>query len=260
MCSLAPMARAPEYARMLATMREFFRLIGRSSEGAHVIELDGVVGSVCPAVPERSLPNSVVYESEEALIAALPELAAHYADHVDAWTVWTPEADRRAAAALEEAGHKLDATPAAMTLDLAELGEPPELDYREGPDQLGTVHAINDNSYEFEGTPFTDMSVNRPAEATRNYVALLEGQAAAALSIIEHEGDAGVMEVATLPQARGRGLASRLMHRALWDSRERGCEISTLQATKKGEPVYTRLGYKSHGALEMWERRRLYVP
>ena len=68
------MARTPEYERMLNSMRAFFRLVGRSSEGAHAIELDGVLGCVCPAVPERSLPNSVVYESQEALIAALPEL------------------------------------------------------------------------------------------------------------------------------------------------------------------------------------------
>ena len=32
--------------------------------------------------------------------------------------------------------------------------------------------------------------------------------------------------------------------------------MSSLQATKLGEPVYARLGYKSHGALQMWEKRR----
>ena len=54
----------------------------------------------------------------------------------------------------------------------------------------------------------------------------------------------------------GRGLAGRLMHRALWDARANGCDLSSLQATKMGEPVYARLGYESHGALQMWEKRR----
>src|SRR5687767_7517521 len=142
------MPRSEPYERMLKSMRAFFRLVGRSSEGAHVIELDGVVGCVCPKVPARSLPNSVVYESEAALVAAIPELASRYdAAGVDAWTVWVPEDDIDAAAALRDAGHHLDADPAGMTMDLAELGEPPEVDYREGDELLPTVASINDRAY-----------------------------------------------------------------------------------------------------------------
>src|SRR5688572_9377425 len=141
---------------MLKSMREFFRLVGRSSEGAHVIELDGVMGSVCPRVPERSLPNSVVYESQDALIAALPELARRYDEAgIDAWTVWTPEEDTAAAAALAAAGHALDADPAGMTRELADLSEPDGgLDYRTGDELLPVIASINDRAYPFEGTPF----------------------------------------------------------------------------------------------------------
>jgi hypothetical protein len=46
------------------------------------------------------------------------------------------------------------------------------------------------------------------------------------------------------------------MRRALADGRERGCEVTTLQATKLGRPVYERLGYRGFGTIEMWERRR----
>jgi GNAT superfamily N-acetyltransferase len=91
---------------------------------------------------------------------------------------------------------------------------------------------------------------------TLNYVADLDGEPASVLSILPVDGDACVWAVATLPAARGRGLAGRLMHRALWDARSAGCDLSTLQATKMGEPVYTRLGYAHHGALQMWEKRR----
>ena len=51
------------------------------------------------------------------------------------------------------------------------------------------------------------------------------------------------------------GLAAALMRRALADGRARGNEVSTLQATKLGRPVYERLGYRSFGTIEMWERR-----
>jgi GNAT superfamily N-acetyltransferase len=251
------MARAPEYERMLKSIRVFLRLIGRGSEGAHVVDLDGVLASVCPSVPERSLPNSVVYESQDALIAALPELARHYEEAgVEAWTVWTPEDDADAIAALDEAGHKLDATPAAMSLDLAELEEPPEVDYRTGDDLVPDVGSINDRAYPVDGEPFSRMMVEQPTGVTSNYVADVDGEPAACLQILPVEGDACVLLVATVPEARGRGLAARLMQRALWDAREAGCDLSTLQATKLGEPVYARMGYRRHGALQMWEKRR----
>ena len=241
---------------MLNSMRAFFRLVGRSSEGAHVIELDGVMASVCPKVPDRSLPNSVVYESQEALIAAVPELARRYEEAgIEAWTVWTPEADTDVAAALEAAGHKLDADPSAMTLDLSEIAEPDEFDYRTGDELRAVVASINDRSYPFDGTPFSDLTERCPAGVTRNYVAYAGDEPAACVAILPVDGDAGVFEVATLPEARGQGLCGLLFKRALWDAREEGCDISTLQATKKGEPVYARLGYRSHGALQMWERR-----
>lgn len=251
------MTRPPAYERLLSSMRAFFRLVGRSSEGAHVIELDGVVGSVCPAVPERSLPNSVAYESQDALIAALPDLTRRYdAAGVDAWTVWAPEDDAEAIAALDAAGHKLDGDPAAMTLELARLGEPPAIEYRTGDDLIPVVGEINDRSYPVEGAPFTRMMSAHPPGETLNYVADVGGEPAACLQILPVDGDALVLLVATLPDARGRGLAGRLLHRALFDAREEGCDLSSLQATKLGEPVYARLGYESHGALQMWEKRR----
>ena len=251
------MSRAPAYERMLGSMREFFRLVGRSSEGAHVVDLDGVIGSVCPKVPERSLPNSVIYETQDALVAALPELARRYDDaRIEAWTVWVPEDDVDAAAALADAGHELDADPAAMTLELAGLGEPPDIECRTGDDLIPVVAEINDKSYPVEGTPFMRMMAGHPPGVTWNYVADLDGEPGACLQILPVDADACVLLVATVPEARGRGLAGRLMQRALWDAREAGCDMSSLQATKLGEPVYARLGYESHGALQMWERRR----
>jgi len=242
---------------MLANVRAFFRLVGRSSEGAHVIELDGVLGCVCPKVPGRSLPNSVIYESQEGLIAAIPELAQRYDEAgIDAWTVWVPEDDTDVATALRDAGHKLDATPAAMTMELSDLREPPDLDYRTGDELVPILASINDRAYAFDGTPWTDFTSQQPAGVALTYVAYADGEPASTLAVLDVDGDAGIYSVATLQNARGRGLAGGLMKRALWDARERGCETTSLQATKKGEPVYARLGYRRHGALQMWERRR----
>jgi GNAT superfamily N-acetyltransferase len=88
------------------------------------------------------------------------------------------------------------------------------------------------------------------------YVARHDGRNACCMGIFEHEGDACVQLVGTIPEARGRGLASRLLLRALADARERGCRTTTLQATRAGHPVYTRLGYRDLGRIQMWERRK----
>jgi GNAT superfamily N-acetyltransferase len=251
------MDRTPAYERMLTSMRACFHVLSRSSAGAHVLELDGVMAAVAPKVPERSLPNSVIYESQEALITALPALASHYDEAgVDAWTVWTPDDDEQAAAALRDAGHALDADPAAMTRDLADLDEPPVIEYRTGDHLMPVLADINDRAYGHGDGAFTRMLAEHPTGVTWNYVADVGGEPAACLEILPVDGDASVYWVATLPEARGRGLAGGLLRRALWDAREAGCDMSSLQATKLGEPVYARLGYTSHGALQMWEKRR----
>ena len=72
----------------------------------------------------------------------------------------------------------------------------------------------------------------------------------------DHEGDCGVYAVATVPEARGRGLTSALLAHALADARERGCTTTTLEATRMGHSVYERLGYRPLGPVAMWERRR----
>lgn len=143
-----------------------------------------------------------------------------------------------------------------MAMDLAGLPEPREIDYRTGDDLMPVVAAINDSAYPFDGTPFSDFTSQHPHGVTVNYVAHLDGEPAATVVIFPVGGDASVWDVATLPEARGRGLCARLMHRALGDARANGCDFSSLQATKLGEPVYARLGYESQGALELWEKRR----
>jgi predicted acetyltransferase len=61
--------------------------------------------------------------------------------------------------------------------------------------------------------------------------------------------------VAVVPEARGRNIAGNLLAHALADAADRGLETSTLVATRLGRPVYERLGYRSFGTLQMWERR-----
>jgi ribosomal protein S18 acetylase RimI-like enzyme len=244
------------WRRMLESMRVFFR-VTPSPSGGHSVELDGVVAAVTPAVPERSLPNSVVYESEDALASALDELATIYdRAGVLAWTVWTPEHHERARSLLGQAGHSLDAAPTAMIAGLDEVEPPrPEDPAPDSEPSLADLGRVNDLAYG-TGDSFQRVVGQGRADPAFTYIARVDGEPAASVVSQDHGGDCSIWWVATVPDARGRGLASGLMRRALADGRARGCEVTTLQATRTGRPVYERLGYRPLGAIEMWERRR----
>jgi GNAT superfamily N-acetyltransferase len=242
---------------MGASLREFNAALAAASPGARLLEAEGVTGLLTPRAPDRSLFNSVVYEDAAALEAALPGLAAEYEEGgIRAWTVWVPEADAAARAALQAAGHLLDASPRAMARELDGIerpaGPPPDRD-----SSLAELAEVNEAAY---GTPpgmFTRTVEGAPAGAFNLYATREAGRAVAVLATIHHRGgDCGVYLVATAPAAQRRGLAAALMLHALADARDAGCATTTLQATRAGTPVYARLGYRDLGAIEMWERRR----
>jgi GNAT superfamily N-acetyltransferase len=191
-------------------------------------------------------------------MGALDELAAAYDEAgVEAWTVWVPEADAGAAAALADAGHVLDAEPRAMGAELAAIERPDlgELDWFRDCD-LETVGRVNDAAYGFGEDGLMPIIATMPPDRVHTYGANVDGETAAVMMTIDSGDDAEVAWVATEEAARGRGLATALMAQALWDARERGLRTATLQATKLGAGVYERVGFRDLGALQMWERRR----
>ena len=241
---------------MHAGLQAFYRLVVTGAEDSRLLEREGVTAAVVPAAADRSVANGVVYDSAERLAAGLDELAAVYEEAgVRAWTVWVPQHDRESAQLLRDRGHVLDADPAAMVLELERFQRSPsagvEIDPQADP---ADVARLNDAVYGYDGD-FTRAFGRMRMEGAHAYAAIVDGEPVACTVALDHAGDCCITFVATLPQARGRGLASELMTRALADARERGCTSTSLQATKAGEPVYARLGYRSLGPLQMWERR-----
>jgi GNAT superfamily N-acetyltransferase len=241
---------APGTRGMVATFGAFAR-----SAGAEVLERDNIFAIFNPAVKERSVFNSVVYSDPAGLASAHDELAAAYAERGCAWTVWVPEDDTATAALLAAAGHRLDAEPRAMGAPLSAFTEPDlgDLDWTDagGIEDAG---ALNDAAYGYpRGTWMRGIGTN--TEGLRTYLARLDGEPASTVAVRYADGDCPVWNVATSERARGRGLATRLMAKALADARAAGCETTTLQATALGAPIYRRLGYQDFGSLQMWEHR-----
>ncbi len=243
-------------ARQCASqMATFAANIG--SAGSVLRPADGVIATVVPSVPNRSLPNSVLYADAGALTdEVLDELGAAYRrggrpgmDCVGASRGRCrdiaagrarPPARRRADADGGRAGG--DGPDAARAAGMGAATE------------LGVAGRLNDRAYGMPGD-FERLGGAMTDEQTVAWVARVDGEPAGCAGIHVHEGDAEVWMVAVVPEARGRGLSAEILRHALSAAARAGATTTSLEASAMGEATYRRLGYRSLGRLGMWEKR-----
>ena len=79
--------------------------------------------------------------------------------------------------------------------------------------------------------------------ALRNYVGWLHGRPVAVSALLYGREAAGIWNVGTLPDARGRGIGRETTLAALRDARAAGHATSVLGSSPLGFPVYTRIGF-----------------
>jgi GNAT superfamily N-acetyltransferase len=222
-----------------------------------LFERDGVIASLCQAVPERAVLNSATYDTVPDLTDSLEELTGAYdAAGVAASAVWVPWPDSpRLRSVLLRTGHRLLGTDVGMAMYLDELRAPSaaEPDWSEGwaPEAIGELH---DTVYPTTAGAFVS-GHELLSDAVHAYVARVDDAPAAFVIVFDNDTDCVFWYAGTSESARRRGLCSWLLHHALVDAHGRGCVTTTCQATPMGEPVYARLGYRSLCGLHFWERR-----
>ncbi len=243
--------------RAIDGVRDEVEAFGSGAPSSRLIRREGLVASLTPASPQRSLFNSVFLDDPAALAREYEALAEAYEGAgVQAWTVWVTDKDRAPAEFLADRGHVLDAAPRAMAMELdqpPEVPDPPE-GIEPGPCHAPTAAALNDRAYGYDENGF------RAALAEETSIrwqgAYAAGEPVGCVGTIEIGDDCCVTGVATPAEQRGRGIASWLLLRALAAARAEGAATASLQATKAGAPIYERLGFRDLGFIEMWELRR----
>ncbi len=90
--------------------------------------------------------------------------------------------------------------------------------------------------------------------AARYFVVEHDGEMVATSLVYLHDGLAGIYGVSTRPEHRAKGLGAHLTAEPLRRAWDEGYTVGLLQASEMGAPVYRRIGFKSHGSMELLVR------
>lgn len=90
----------------------------------------------------------------------------------------------------------------------------------------------------------------------QNYLAYLDGEPVAACTVAYGAGVAGIYNVATVEEARGRGIGRAVTLTPLFDAQHRGYRVGVLEASEMAYNLYKQLGFEEYCRIEQY----LYMP
>jgi len=79
-----------------------------------------------------------------------------------------------------------------------------------------------------------------------HYLATINEKPVSISSILYSNGVAGVFNVATIPDYRGKGIGTTVTLAPLMDAKKRGYEIAWLESSEMGENCYKRIGFQEY--------------
>jgi GNAT superfamily N-acetyltransferase len=238
--------------RAWAGMVEFQRLIGRHAPASGLMETDRFVASSVPGIPS-SLMNAATPVDGSALAPHLDEIERFYAAAAK-WGAWIDPSASEDVAALAGRGLVLDSNPVLMAAGLDAIDAPHDGSRVERV-EMHDVGAVNDAAYGYPRPVLAPALATFPPDALHAYGIRVNDELASAALLIDSSDDAFVTMVATLAHHRGKHLASNLLAHALHDARQREMTTTSLQASKLGQGIYARLGYRPLGEVHLYEKR-----
>ena len=81
-------------------------------------------------------------------------------------------------------------------------------------------------------------------KAQHRYIGFLNGTPVATSALVVESGVAGMYAVATMPEARRKGIGRIMTVMPLLEARRNGYRVGVLQASAAGYPIYKKIGFK----------------
>ena len=79
-----------------------------------------------------------------------------------------------------------------------------------------------------------------------SFLGLMKGETVGVSTVIYGAGVAGIYRVATVPEARGKGVGTAMTLKPLLDARDKGYRVGILQSSEMGYSVYKKIGFREY--------------
>jgi ribosomal protein S18 acetylase RimI-like enzyme len=237
-----------------ANLIEIAMLFGSAVEGALVRRDDGVV------VESTRLPfllfNQIIVE-DDATPAALADAVRdmRVRDHAFVVNLRVGFDDRFVPQVRELGLVQLSKQPwmpgmahGPITVDRS-APQPRGFEIRRETDWAGVETHIRTGAVGFGMPEDVLAAVFSPALLGRDdvsvYVGYADGEPVATGLGAVTDRTVGVYNIATVPEARGRGCGAAMTRRIMADGEAAGCDVAILQSSEMGYPIYERLGFRT---------------
>jgi ribosomal protein S18 acetylase RimI-like enzyme len=167
--------------------------------------------------------------------------------------------------ALERYGYSMRERVPAMAIELDRLREielPPgaELVFVRGREQMRESQLVVGAGFDMPPAFAEHLAEtiapmgDAPDSPVRVVVAKLDGVPVSSAMAVTIGALAGVYNVATLPEARGRGLGRATTLAVLHDAHARGASMGVLESSEMGFSVYKRIGFRHVGDFRLFTK------
>ena len=251
-------------ARMDASLASYWGAYALA-EGSQLEEFPGASFFYTP-IP-LSLFNTVILTGRESpSIDAVVDRVAKYIVEQGRPVLWrlSPTAvSNEVRAQLERHGLQPQGRQPAMLANLSDLAPPPQVDglkieIVEGRSGRYDWAWLTCDAFELGSDVREAMSACEAAIpetkfiSQPRYTGYLDGRPVAVGALVMAADLAGVYAVATLPEARKRGIGTAMTLHAMAQGKMKGAKSAVLQATEMGRPVYERIGFSTVFEYEMY--------